>query len=117
MGKFVKNKKGELVEIPPYKCKACGLGDIKMFHNVCRVCGWEDDGLQNEEPDLPGGANQMSLNQHKKFWEDSKEDLLINHPNDMFYAFEKAGEYYKKHFEQMNLDFFRARNPEYDEKM
>ena len=61
MGKFVKNKKGELVEIPPYKCKACGLGDIKMFHNVCRVCGWEDDGFQNEEPDYPGGANQMSL--------------------------------------------------------
>ena len=28
----------------PRKCIACGLGDIKMFHNVCRVCGWEDDG-------------------------------------------------------------------------
>ena len=53
----------------------------------------------------------------KKFWEDSKEDLLKNHPNDMFYVFEKADEYYKKHFEQINLEFFREYNSEYDEKM
>ena len=101
----------------PRKCIACGLGDIKMFHNVCRVCGWEDDGLQNEDPDYPGGANQMSLNQYKKFWEDSKEDILKNHPNDIFYVFDKADEYYKKHFEQINLEFFREYNSEYDEKM
>ena len=98
----------------PRKCIACGLGDIEMFHDVCSVCGWEDDGLQNEEPDLPGGANQMSLNQHKKFWEDCKEDILKNHPNDIFYVFDKADEYYKKHFEQINLEYYRSLDPDYD---
>ena len=36
--------------IPPYKCKACGMGDINFIHDICMFCGWEDDGLQNEQP-------------------------------------------------------------------
>ncbi|ARP50579.1 hypothetical protein B6259_06620 [Ruminococcaceae bacterium CPB6] len=40
-----------------------------MPHNnprVCPVCGWEDDGVQLDEPDLEGGANEMSLNEARK---------------------------------------------------
>ena len=31
--------------------------------DICDVCGWEDDPLQLKEPNLEGGANEMSLNQ------------------------------------------------------
>ncbi len=114
MGEFVKNKYGELIELAPCKCRVCGLGYIEDEFSVCQVCGWEDDDVQNLDPDYPGGANDMSLNQHKKFWEDSKEDILKNHPNDLFYVAEKAGEYYKTHFEQINLAYHRAQDPNYD---
>ena len=51
----------------PHKCKVCEMGDIIFIHDICMFCGWEDDGLQNEQPDYRGGANHMSLNQYKKF--------------------------------------------------
>ena len=59
--------------ISPYKCKVCGMGDIKQSYDICQFCGWEDDRLQNEQPDYMGGANHMSLNQYKKFWQEKRK--------------------------------------------
>ena len=81
----------------PYKCKICGMGDINFIHDICSFCGWEDDGLQNEEPDYMGGANKMSFNQYKKFWEEKKEEIL-KADNTCFKAIDLAKEYYKKNF-------------------
>lgn len=83
-------------KIPPYKCKVCGMGDIKNSYDICPYCGWEDDDIQNEKPDYMGGANEMSLNQYKKFWEENKEDILANLKNNRFYAIEKSQEYFDK---------------------
>ncbi|NLG37630.1 MAG: hypothetical protein GX549_06405 [Clostridiales bacterium] len=33
---------------------------------MCDVCGWQDDGVQNDDPDFAGGANHMSLNQARE---------------------------------------------------
>lgn len=49
------------------QCPVCGF---KVFeydnsHDICPVCKWEDDGVQNDEPDFCGGANKLSLNQYK----------------------------------------------------
>lgn len=49
-----------------------------------------------------GGANEMSLNQYKKFWEENKNEILANLKNNRFYAIEKSQEYYKKHFQTIN---------------
>ena len=48
-----------------YKCPCCGehYFSEEDYFEVCPVCGWEDDGLQRDEPDLKGGANNMSQNQ------------------------------------------------------
>lgn len=86
--------------IPPYKCKVCGMGDINFIYDICEYCGWEDDGLQNEQPDYMGGANHMSLNQYKKFWEENKKEILANLKYNRFYAIEKSQEYYKKYFKK-----------------
>ncbi len=34
--------------------------------DICPVCYWEDDKVQNEDPNYEGGANEVSLNQAKK---------------------------------------------------
>lgn len=99
MDKFYINKKtGQKCELPPYKCRVCGLGHIEYGYDICDYCGWEDDDIQNDEPDYMGGANQMSLNQYKKFWEENKEDILKNLKTNRFYAIEKSQEYFEKNF-------------------
>ena len=39
--------------------------DIGSF-DICSVCGWEDDEIQYDEPDLDDVSNPMSLNKAKK---------------------------------------------------
>lgn len=50
-----------------YPCPCCGSevleGPSPGSYEICPVCGWEDDDVQFREPDLEGGANEMSLNQ------------------------------------------------------
>ena len=87
---------------PPYKCKVCGIGDINFIHDICLFCGWEDDDIQQDEPDYVVGANIMSYNQHKKFWEENKKEILANLKDNRFYAIEKSQEYYKKYFQAIN---------------
>lgn len=59
-----------------HKCPVCGLGDIESEYDICEYCGWEADNLQVNQPDLMGGANEMSLNQYKQFWEENKKEIL-----------------------------------------
>jgi hypothetical protein len=33
---------------------------------ICKICGWEDDGVQFYNPDFEGGANKVSLRQAQK---------------------------------------------------
>lgn len=51
-------------------CPCCGEYHFEEedFYEVCEVCGWEDDGLQRDEPDYEGGANTISLNQAREVW-------------------------------------------------
>lgn len=41
-------------------------GSIADLHDICLVCGWEDDEVQNEDSDFSVGANKKSLNEHRK---------------------------------------------------
>ena len=57
-------------------CKCCNLGLIDReedSHDVCYICGWEDDGVQNDNPDFAGGANTLSLNEYRKDFEEKRE--------------------------------------------
>ena len=44
-------------------CPVCGKHWFSDIFEVCPVCGWENDMIQEMEPDLKGGANEMSLNE------------------------------------------------------
>ena len=45
----------------PKKCPCCGEGMVYDVYDICGVCGWEDDVVQNEDPTFPGGANKLCL--------------------------------------------------------
>jgi hypothetical protein len=50
-----------------YACPCCGYLTLDTTptgtYELCKVCFWEDDGVQFRDPDYEGGANTPSLNQ------------------------------------------------------
>jgi hypothetical protein len=42
------------------------------FFDTCDVCGWEDDPIQNDDPNYDGGANHISLNEAKQAFAEGK---------------------------------------------
>lgn len=48
-----------------YQCPCCGNytfhEKLDNTYNICPVCYWEDDKLQNEDENYKGGANKVSL--------------------------------------------------------
>ncbi len=52
-----------------YKCPCCGcytMDSPNGSYEICEVCFWEDDKVQNNAPDLAGGANAVSLNEARE---------------------------------------------------
>lgn len=52
-----------------YTCSCCGyktLEEPSGNYEICSVCYWEDDSVQNDDPDFEGGANQVSLRQAQR---------------------------------------------------
>lgn len=63
------------MEIKNKKCECCGNYSIPLnsAYEICSVCGWQDDDIQNDDPNFEGGANEMSLNQAKKAYKNGKK--------------------------------------------
>lgn len=51
-------------------CPVCGKYEFQTYdwYEICHVCGWEDNAMQNEDPDCAAGPNKMSLNEYKKIY-------------------------------------------------
>jgi hypothetical protein len=55
-----------------FACPCCGFHSLDEkppgTFNICRVCGWEDDNVQFDDPDFAGGANELSLRETQSRW-------------------------------------------------
>jgi hypothetical protein len=51
-----------------HKCPVCGDTIILDKCNICETCAWEQDTLQEAEPNYRGGANTESLNEYRAWW-------------------------------------------------
>ncbi len=47
-------------------CPCCGCKTISEEYDICPVCFWENDPIQDMYPDCSGGANNVSLIEAKK---------------------------------------------------
>ncbi|MHC6203286.1 CPCC family cysteine-rich protein [Breznakiellaceae bacterium SP9] len=50
-------------------CACCTNNTIpadSKYFDFCPVCNWQDDPIQNDDPDYDGGANHISLNEAKR---------------------------------------------------
>jgi hypothetical protein len=56
-------------------CACCGSVSLPpdTIFEICPICGWQDDGVQNDKPDYVGGANKMSLNQAKEAYKNGQK--------------------------------------------
>ena len=54
-------------------CACCSLPSLPAgsIFEICPLCGWQDDVVQNDDPDFVGGANALSLNEYHRKWEKS----------------------------------------------
>ena len=53
-----------------FPCPCCGYLTFDEepcgTFEICPVCCWEDDNVQNDDPNYDGGANGISLNEAKE---------------------------------------------------
>ena len=54
------------------KCPCCGKSLVDEY-DICEECLWENDFQQLKNPDLRGGANEMSLNEAREAYRNGKE--------------------------------------------
>ena len=54
-----------------FRCPCCGYYTLPSAgaYDICPVCFWEDDPVQEDDPDYPGGANDLSLNECRRNYE------------------------------------------------
>ena len=51
-----------------YVCECCGCAAMGSSdeYDICPVCFWERDKVQERDPDYADGANSVSLNEARK---------------------------------------------------
>lgn len=56
-----------------HKCPVCGEYEFPVFDSfdICPVCGWEDDWVQEDDPNY-GGANWETLNGYRALYKAKK---------------------------------------------
>ena len=70
----------EWITVKGQICPVCGKYTFIEDDNfeICPVCGWEDDGIQRDDPDYAGGANHLSLNQYREEYKRRMENHCGN---------------------------------------
>jgi hypothetical protein len=54
-------------------CPICGQYEFEEDFDVCPICEWQHDRVQENDPDFCGGANDLSLNDYRVAWENVRK--------------------------------------------
>lgn len=75
-----------------HNCPICGKYSFVQDNSfdICKYCGWEDDEIQTKDPYFWGGANELSLIDYKKNYD---EEIKKN-----------PDFYWKRDFDKVNFD-------------
>lgn len=65
-------KKGQKASSAERVCACCGA-PISEKYEICEICGWEDDPVQNRDPEFAGGANKDCLNEYRRKYMEKTE--------------------------------------------
>lgn len=57
------------------ECPVCNGYTFLHIFDICPICKWEHDLVQEEDPDYNGGANKMSLNQAREAYRKGEKVL------------------------------------------
>ena len=71
--------------------------DSEDFCNICPICLWEEDIVQESYPNMRGGANKISLNEAKNIYNNSVANNL-----DPVREAHIANQYLFSHWEEEN---------------
>ncbi len=68
------DKKREMEGLEMIRCPVCGKYEFESDNDfdVCEICGWENDGVQLDDPEYSGGANHESLNEARAAWKEKQ---------------------------------------------
>lgn len=73
MFKFLKKVKEDNND-PIYRmCPVCGKHEFSDAFEKCPVCNWENDYVQESNPEWANCANEMSLNDARKAYAEGRE--------------------------------------------
>ena len=50
------------------KCACCGCETVEEEYDICGVCGWEKDNVQEKFVGFAGGANRLSLAEARQMY-------------------------------------------------
>lgn len=50
------------------KCPVCSQYDFKEDFDLCPICHWQHDRVQENDPAFWGGANDLCLNDYRAEW-------------------------------------------------
>ncbi len=84
------------IDMDDIMCPICDEYRMMHFGNVCPICGWEHTPTGLIDPDFLGGANRLSLNDYKKWFEEKRKNnphyKWVEDPNkyEQFYPHEKT---------------------------
>ncbi len=62
-----------MTDTEKYPCPCCGhrVHDLEPgFHQICPICGWEDDLSQLRFPQMPGSSNGVCLQEAQRNFEE-----------------------------------------------
>lgn len=58
-----------------YFCPVCGKHNFRVngTNEICPVCEWINESLQNNYPDSHDGENTLSLNEYRQKWQSNNK--------------------------------------------